>query len=339
MRVALVTGASRGIGAATARAFAQAGAAVALAARDADALAALAREIEAAGGRALAVPTDVGDPAAVARLVERTVATYGRLDAAFNNAGGGPRPAPLHELSPDDFDLAIRVNLRGTFLAMKYEIPALLAAGGGAIVNMSSTAGLHGVRGIAGYVAAKHGVIGLTKTAALEYGARGLRVNVVAPGPILTDRLAALDEQARARAARAEPRVIQHRLPQRASRLPRRALESGAADSPPRAGMVRLSRLLPLVDEVVSPIPLRSQGHAVRADGSDGPRSSRGATGPWSRLSAQPRYEGNPGASIAVKRSGLATPCDFIHVSACATRSTPSAPPISWPQRRRAAAR
>ena len=205
MRVALVTGASRGIGAATARAFAQAGAAVALAARDGSALATLAREIEALGGRALAVPTDVGDPAAVAALVEQTVATFGRLDAAINNAGGGHRPAPLAELTVDEFDAAVRLNLRGVFLAMKFEIPAMLASGGGAIVNMTSTAGLHGVRGIGGYVAAKHGVVGLTATAALEYGARGIRVNAIAPGPILTERLAAAGEEVRAQAARARP--------------------------------------------------------------------------------------------------------------------------------------
>lgn len=201
-KIAIITGASRGIGAATARAFAAAGATVALAARDEHARAAVAQDIRAAGGRALAVPTDVGDPAAVARLVARTLDAYGRLDIAFNNAAGGGRPpTPLADIPVEDYDSALRVTLRGVFLAMKYEIPAMLAGGGGAIVNMSSTAGLSGVQGIAAYVASKHGVIGLTRAAALDYATRNIRVNVVAPGPILTDRITGLSDEAREQSA------------------------------------------------------------------------------------------------------------------------------------------
>jgi NAD(P)-dependent dehydrogenase (short-subunit alcohol dehydrogenase family) len=205
-RVAIITGASRGIGAATSRAFAAAGAAVALAARDEAALASLADQLLAGGGRAIAVPTDVADPASVERLVDRTVGAFGRLDLAFNNAaGGGQRPTPLADLPVDAYDSAIAITLRGVFLSMRYEIPAMLKAGGGVIVNMSSTAGLEGVGGLAGYVSAKHGVVGLTKTAALDYADRNLRVNALAPGPILTDNLERAGEDAQRLAALAMP--------------------------------------------------------------------------------------------------------------------------------------
>jgi NAD(P)-dependent dehydrogenase (short-subunit alcohol dehydrogenase family) len=205
-QVAIVTGASRGIGAATARALAQAGATVALAARDSTRLEQLAAEIEAGGGTALSVPTDIGDPDDVERMVARTLDAFGRLDLAVNNAaGGGHPPTPLTDVATADFDSAMAINLRGTFLCLKHEIAAMLDSGGGAIVNMTSTAGLEAVGGLAAYVSTKHGIVGLTKVAALEYAARNIRVNAIAPGPILTEQLQRAGEAAQHGAAQAMP--------------------------------------------------------------------------------------------------------------------------------------
>ena len=204
-KVALVAGASRGIGAVTARAFADSGAAVVLAARDGKALDAVAKSIESAGGRVLALPIDVRDAAAVEKLVEQTLIAFGRLDMAFNNATDGPLPAPLAEIDPVDFDRGIRTNIIGTFLGMKYQIPAMLQSGGGAIVNMASRAGLNGIANLGAYVAGKAGIIGLSKAAALDYADRGIRVNVVAPGPILTHHLEKAGNDAQRQAAASTP--------------------------------------------------------------------------------------------------------------------------------------
>ena len=200
-KVTIVTGASRGIGKATARVLATHGATVVLAARTEDAIDSLSEEITSGGGQAMTVPVDVADPETVKKLVSRTIDAYGRLDAAFNNAGATFPPTPLADVPLERFDQLMAVNARGIFLCMKYEIPAMLAAGGGSIVNMSSTGGLRAVPGLAPYVASKHAILGLTKVAALDYAKQGIRVNALVPATILTEQLASLDEAQRQRIA------------------------------------------------------------------------------------------------------------------------------------------
>lgn len=204
-KVALVVGASRGIGAETAKAFARAGAAVVLAARNQAAIEEVAREIQATGGRALAVSADVTDPDSMEALVSRANDVFGRLDAAFNNATDGPKPAPLAEIDADAFDRGIRTNIHGTFHGMKFQIAAMLECGGGTIVNTASTAGVEGASGLSAYVAGKAGIIGLSRAAALDYADKNIRVNVVAPGPILTHHLEAAGQEVQRMAAMAVP--------------------------------------------------------------------------------------------------------------------------------------
>ena len=182
----LVTGASSGIGAATALALGRAGANVALAARRLDACEALAAQIRTEGGQALALSLDVRRELAVREAIDATVSRFGRLDGAFNNAGMLGVAKPFHELMTEDMESVWQTNVLAVFWCMKYEIAALLATGGGAIVNNASIAALVGFPGIAPYIASKHAVLGLTRTAALEYFQQGIRINAVCPGPIET---------------------------------------------------------------------------------------------------------------------------------------------------------
>lgn len=205
-KVALVTGAGSGIGRAVAIAYAAAGAKVVVSDINQEGGDETVGAIRSAGGDAIFVMANTSLPADNEALVAATVQHYGALHIACNNAGVGAPPADIGEYAIENWDKVIGINLSGVFYGMRYQLPAMLAAGGGAIVNMASILGQVATRQNSAYVAAKHGVVGLTKAAALEYATRGIRVNSVGPGYIDTPAVRRMSDEARA------PLVAQHPL-------------------------------------------------------------------------------------------------------------------------------
>jgi NAD(P)-dependent dehydrogenase (short-subunit alcohol dehydrogenase family) len=207
-KVAFVTGAANGIGRAAALAFAREDASVVVADVSEQGNQNVARIIEEAGGRALAVRCDVARAEDVTSALDQTVETFGRVDFAFNNAGVEQPIMATAELTEKEWDRIVDINLRGVFLCMRHEIPLMLKQGGGVIVNTSSGAGVKGFAGQGAYCAAKHGVVGLTKAAALDYAKANIRVNAVCPGIIETpmmDRFSGGTPQGRERVIAQEP--------------------------------------------------------------------------------------------------------------------------------------
>jgi NAD(P)-dependent dehydrogenase (short-subunit alcohol dehydrogenase family) len=193
-RSVLVTGAGGGIGSATALVLAGHGAKLILTDVNAASGEAATQAVIAAGGEAYFVPADLSLEQEIAQLIQATVDKYGRIDGAFNNAAVEQSNKPLDEISTDEWDRCIRVNLSAVFFCMKYQVKAMLAQGGGSIVNTSSSLGQVGLAGASDYSASKHGILGLTKSAGADYGTRGIRVNAILPGITNTPMIKRLSE-------------------------------------------------------------------------------------------------------------------------------------------------